>query len=189
MMISVGPAAGSYDQGLRSCSLRSVKRRVGAVLSIEASRLARNGRDWHTLLEFCGLVGTLIVDEDGIYDPRMPNDRLLLGMKGTMSEMEVSVFRQRSMEAMKQKAKRGELFLTVAVGYVKTDDNRIEKAPDRRVREAIELVFPSLLSCKPFAKYSSGCGKNRSCYQPSSKERVSGRSNGRHPSTTRCIIC
>src|SRR5437870_5676699 len=72
--------------------------RVGAVLSIEASRLARNGRDWHTLLEFCGLVDTLIVDEDGIYDPRQPNDRLLLGMKGTMSEMELSVFRQQSIE-------------------------------------------------------------------------------------------
>jgi DNA invertase Pin-like site-specific DNA recombinase len=67
--------------------------RIGAVLSIEASRLARNGRDWHTLLEFCGLVGTLIVDEDGVYEPRSPNDRLLLGMKGTMSEMELSIFR------------------------------------------------------------------------------------------------
>ena len=76
---------------------------VGAVLSIEASRLARNGRGWHTLLEFCGVVGTLIVDEDGIYDPRSPNDRLLLGMKGTMSEMELSMFRQRSVEARKQK--------------------------------------------------------------------------------------
>ena len=117
------------------------ERRVGAVFSIEASRLARNGRDWHTLLEFCGLVGTLIVDEDGIYDPRMPNDRLVLGMKGTMSEMEVSVFRQRSIEAMKQKARRGELFLTVAVGYVKTDDDRIELIADRRVRDAIALVF------------------------------------------------
>jgi DNA invertase Pin-like site-specific DNA recombinase len=117
------------------------ERRVGAVLSIEASRLARNGRDWHTLLEFCGLVGTLIVDEDGVYDPRMINDRLLLGMKGTMSEMEVSVFHQRSMEAMKQKARRGELFLTVAIGYVKTGDDRIEMDPDRRVREAIALVF------------------------------------------------
>jgi DNA invertase Pin-like site-specific DNA recombinase len=85
--------------------------RVGAVVSIEASRLARNGRDWHTLLEFCGLVGTLIVDEDGVYDPRHPNDRLLLGMKGTMSEMELSLFRQRSLEALKQKARRGELFL------------------------------------------------------------------------------
>ncbi len=116
-------------------------RRVGAVFSIEASRLARNGRDWHTLLEFCGLVGTLIVDEDGVYDPRTINDRLLLGMKGTMSEMEVSVFRQRSMEAMKQKARRGELFLTVAVGYVKAEHDRIEQDPDRRVREAIALVF------------------------------------------------
>ena len=74
--------------------------RVGAVVSIEASRLARNGRDWHTLIEFCGLVGTLIVDEDGVYDPRHPNDRLLLGMKGTMSEMELSLFRQRSLEAL-----------------------------------------------------------------------------------------
>src|SRR6202166_492169 len=115
--------------------------RVGAVVSLEASRLARNGRDWHTLLEFCGLVGTLIVDEDGVYDPRSINDRLLLGMKGTMSEMEVSVFRQRSMEAMKQKARRGDLLLTVAVGYVKTEDDRIEQDPDRRVREAIALVF------------------------------------------------
>jgi DNA invertase Pin-like site-specific DNA recombinase len=110
--------------------------RVGAVMSIEASRLARNGRDWHTLLEFCGLVDTLIVDEDGIYDPRQPNDRLLLGMKGTMSEMELSMFRQRSTEAIKQKAQRGELFRTVAVGYLKTDDDRIEKDPDRRVQDA-----------------------------------------------------
>ena len=115
--------------------------RVGAVVSLEASRLARNGRDWHTLLEFCGLVGTLIVDEDAIFDPRSPNDRLLLGMKGTMSEMELSVFRQRSMEAMRQKARRGELHLTVAVGYVKTEDGGIEKDPDRRVQDGISLVF------------------------------------------------
>src|ERR1700736_1914288 len=80
---------------------------VGAVFAIEASRLARNGRDWHTLIEFCGLVGTIIVDEEGIYDPRHPNDRLLLGMKGTMSELELSLFRQRSQEALKQKARRG----------------------------------------------------------------------------------
>ena len=110
-------------------------------MSVEASRLARNGRDWHTLLEFCGLVGTVIIDEDGVYDPASPNDRLLLGMKGTMSEMELSVFRQRSIEAMKQKARRGELFLTVAVGYVKGGRDNVEKDPDRRVQEAIALVF------------------------------------------------
>ncbi|HZD64211.1 MAG TPA: recombinase family protein [Xanthobacteraceae bacterium] len=115
--------------------------RVGAVLAIEASRLARNGRDWHTLIEFCGLVGTLIVDEDGIYDARHPNDRLLLGMKGTMSELELSLFRQRSQEALKQKARRGALVLGVAAGYVKVGRDRIEKNPDQRVREALRLVF------------------------------------------------
>lgn len=115
--------------------------RVGAVLAIEASRLARNGRDWHTLIEFCGLVGTLIVDEDGIYDPRHPNDRLLLGMKGTMSELELSLFRQRSQEALKQKARRGALILGVAAGYVKVGRDRIEKNPDQRTREALQLVF------------------------------------------------
>jgi DNA invertase Pin-like site-specific DNA recombinase len=115
--------------------------RVGAVLSIEASRLARNGREWHTLLEFCGVVDTLILDEDGIYDPRLPNDRLLLGMKGTMSEIELSILRQRAGEARKQKAGRGELLANVAVGYSKTDDGRIAKEPDRRLREAIAVVF------------------------------------------------
>ncbi len=69
---------------------------IGGVLSIEASRLARNGRDWHTLLESCALVNTLIIDTDGVYDPRLSKDRLLLGMKGTMSEMELSLLRQRS---------------------------------------------------------------------------------------------
>jgi len=115
--------------------------RVGAVFAIEASRLARNGRDWHTLIEFCGLVGTVIVDEDGIYEPRHPNDRLLLGMKGTMSELELSLLRARSTEALKQKARRGELFFTVAVGYIKVGRDKIEIDPDLRVREAIGLVF------------------------------------------------
>jgi len=114
---------------------------VGAVLAIEVSRLARNGRDWHTLIEFCGLVATIIVDEDGIYDPRHPNDRLLLGMKGTMSELELSLFRQRSQEALKQKARRGALFLGVAAGFVKAGRDRIEMNPDSRVRDAVGLVF------------------------------------------------
>src|SRR6201997_2950141 len=79
---------------------------AGAVLAIEASRLARNGRDWHPLLEFCAFVNSLIIDEDGIYDPRQVNDRLLLGLKGTFSELELSVFRQRSREALRLKAAR-----------------------------------------------------------------------------------
>src|SRR5437764_3487442 len=132
--------------GFERLLLAICEARVGIVLAVEASRLARNGRDWHTLLEFCGLVGCLLGDEDGVYDPRLPNDRLLLGMKGTMSEMELSLFRRRSLEALKQKARRGELFLTVAIGYLKTSHDRIEKDPDRRVQEAIMLAF------KNFAK-------------------------------------
>src|SRR5712672_1828151 len=87
---------------------------AGAVLAIEASRLARNGRDWHTLLEFCAFVNTLIIDEDGVSDPRLINDRLLLGLKGTFSELELSMFRQRSQEALRLKAARGELHTTAA---------------------------------------------------------------------------
>lgn len=133
--------SGVARPGFEKLLARICEGRVGAVVSIEASRLARNGRDWHTLLEFCGLVSTLIVDEDGIYDPRQPNDRLLLGMKGTMSEMELSVLRQRSHEALRQKARRGELFMTVAIGYVRIGRDRIDKDPDRRVQDAIGLVF------------------------------------------------
>ena len=117
---------------------------VGAVFCIEASRLARNGRDWHTLLEFCRLVNSLIIDEDGIYDPRQPNDRLLLGMKGTLSEMELSTFRQRSQAAIEQKAKRGDLYSTVAIGYLRSLDDRLELDPNQRVRDALKLVFTKL---------------------------------------------
>ncbi len=138
----LGRSGGGVDRpGFKRLLAAICEGRVGAVLSIEASRLARNGRDWHTLIEFCGLVGTVIVDEDGIYDPRHPNDRLLLGMKGTMSELELSLFRQRSQEALKQKARRGALFLGVAAGYVKAGRDRIEKDPDQRVQDAIRLVF------------------------------------------------
>lgn len=114
---------------------------VGAVFCIEASRLARNGRDWHRLVDFCALVGTVIIDPEGIYDPRIPNDRLLLGLKGTMSEFELSMFRQRSFEAIRNKAKRGELTVNLPVGFRWTEDSKVVIDPDRRVREAIELVF------------------------------------------------
>jgi DNA invertase Pin-like site-specific DNA recombinase len=114
---------------------------AGAVFAIEASRLARNGRDWHTLLEFCALVNCLILDEDGVYDPKLINDRLLLGMKGTFSELELSILRQRSQEALRQKAARGDLHTSVAVGYVRSVDDRLEVDPDKRVREALNLAF------------------------------------------------
>ena len=108
---------------------------VGAVFAIEASRLARNGRDWHTLLEFCAIVGALIIDEDGIYDPRSSDDQLMLGLKGTFSVMESSAIRQRAFQAKLEKAARGELFGLIAVGYVRGLDGRLAKDPNQRTRE------------------------------------------------------
>jgi excisionase family DNA binding protein len=114
---------------------------VGAVFAVEASRLARNGHEWHRLLEFCAIVATLIVDHDGIYDPRNVNDRLLLGLKGTMSEMEVTAFRQRSQEAVRQMARRGEYYVRISEGFIHRGAGQLEKDPDEQVRRTIELVF------------------------------------------------
>jgi hypothetical protein len=111
--------------------------------------LARNGRDWHTLLEFCSIVGALLIDAEAVYDPRLTNDRLLLGMKGTISEMEVASFRERAQAALLQKAQRGALIRRAAIGYVKGPDDRIEKDPDVRVRSTIDLTF------RKFAELSS----------------------------------
>jgi DNA invertase Pin-like site-specific DNA recombinase len=118
---------------------------VGAVFCLEASRLARNGREWHHLIELCGMAGTVIVDPDGIYDPSIMNDRLLLGLKGTMSEFELSLLRQRSSEAIRQKAQRGELPYCLPVGYFWTADGRIEKDPDQRVQQALSQVFSKMI--------------------------------------------
>jgi DNA invertase Pin-like site-specific DNA recombinase len=114
---------------------------VGAVFCLEASRLARNGRDWHHLIELCGLVGALLIDPEGVYDPRISNDRLLLGLRGTMSEFELNILRQRSLEAIRQKASRGELRFCLPVGYSWGAGGAIELDPDLRVQNAIHLVF------------------------------------------------
>ncbi len=117
---------------------------VGAVLCIEASRLARNGRDWHHLIELCGLVRAIVIDPDGVYDPGVLNDRLLLGLKGTMSEFELNLLRQRSLEAIRQKARRGELQFRLPIGFRWTVNGKVEIDPDRRVQESIHLVFAKL---------------------------------------------
>ncbi|MCY3641933.1 MAG: recombinase family protein [Gammaproteobacteria bacterium] len=133
--------SGSHRPGFERLLGALCEGTVGAVFSVEASRLARNGRDWHTLLEFCSVVGALLVDADGVYDPRDMEDRLLLGMLGTLSEMELASFRQRAQAALRQKAERGELHHRVAVGYVRGEGGRLEKSPDARVRAVIDLVF------------------------------------------------
>ncbi len=114
---------------------------VGAVFALEASRLARNNRDWHHLIDLCALTDTLIIDGEGVYDPREVNDRLLLGLKGTMSEFELSLFRQRAREAFEMKVAAGHAMWEMPVGYTRDDDDRVEKTADRQVQAAIEIVF------------------------------------------------
>ena len=114
---------------------------VGAVLCFDASRLARNGRDWHHLLELCGLVGARVIDLDGVYDPCRPNDRLLLGMKGSISEFELGVLRARMYDAARSKARRGELRISVPVGYVWDREIGLGLDPDMRLQEAVRLIF------------------------------------------------
>lgn len=117
---------------------------VGIVLGLEVSRLARSSSDWHQLLEICALTGTLILDEDGIYDPTAFNDRLLLGLKGTMSEAELHVLQARLRGGILNKASRGALRLTLPVGFVYADDEQVILNPDQQVQQAIRLFFATL---------------------------------------------
>lgn len=115
--------------------------RAGIVMGLEVSRLARNSADWHRLLEICALTQTLILDEDGLYDPGHFNDRLLLGLKGTMSEAELHLIRARMRGGVLSKAKRGELRLPLPVGLVYDDDQRVVLDPDRQVQQAVRYFF------------------------------------------------
>jgi DNA invertase Pin-like site-specific DNA recombinase len=115
--------------------------RAGIVLGLEVSRLARNSTDWHRLLEICAFTDTLILDEDGIYDPTLFNDRLLLGLKGTMSEAELHLIRARMRGGLLNKAKRGELTTGLPCGFVYDDQHRVVLDPDQQIQRAIRCVF------------------------------------------------
>jgi len=114
---------------------------VGLILGLEISRLARSNRDWHHLLEVCALFGTLIGDVDGIYDPTDYNDRLLLGLKGAMSEAELHVLKQRMVAGKRAKAQRGELGMPVPMGYVRRPSGEVVKDPDEQAQGVMELIF------------------------------------------------
>jgi DNA invertase Pin-like site-specific DNA recombinase len=118
--------------------------KVGAVAAREVSRFARNSRDWQQLIEMCRVVDTVLVDQETVYAPRQGNDRLLLGLKGSLNEYELDLLRQRSLSARYEKARRGELVVAAPVGFVKAGDH-FEKDSDRRVQEAITLVFDKVL--------------------------------------------
>src|SRR5580704_272251 len=114
---------------------------VGAVLCFDASRLSRNGRDWHHLLELCGLVQARVIDVEGVYNPCRPNDRLLLGMKGSISEFELGVLRARMLDAARSKASRGELRISVPFGYIWHREGGLGLDPNLRLQEVIRLIF------------------------------------------------
>jgi DNA invertase Pin-like site-specific DNA recombinase len=115
--------------------------KVGAVAAREVSRFARNSREWQQLIEVCRVVDTVLIDQETVYTPRQSNDRLLLGLKGSLNEYELDLLRQRSVEARRAKAQRGELIVVAPVGYIKTEEQHLEKDPDRRVQQAIVLAF------------------------------------------------
>ena len=115
--------------------------RAGIVLGLEVSRLARNSMDWHRLLEICALADTLILDEDGVYDPAHFNDRLLLGLKGTMSEAELHVLRARLQGGIRNKARRGELFVRPPMGFVYNPDGKLILDPDQQIQQSVRLLF------------------------------------------------
>ena len=118
---------------------------VGAVAAREVSRFARNSREWQQLVEVCRMVDTVLIDQEAVYNPRLSNDRLLLGLKGSMNEYELDLLRQRAVEARNEKARRGEFLASVPVGFLKTTDGHLELDPDQRVQEAIRMVFRKFL--------------------------------------------
>jgi DNA invertase Pin-like site-specific DNA recombinase len=120
---------------------------IGIVFGIEISRLARSSRDWYQLLEVCAVFSTLIADADGVYDPQTYNDRLLLGLKGTMSEAELHILKQRMLEGKRAKARRGELKMLLPMGYVRDRSGAVVKDPDAQAHGVIETIFAQFARC------------------------------------------
>jgi DNA invertase Pin-like site-specific DNA recombinase len=126
--------------------------RAGIVMGLEVSRLARNNADWHRLLEICALTDTLILDEDGVYDPAHFNDRLLLGLKGTMSEAELHVLKARLRGGILNKVRRGEYRCPLPTGFVYDEAGNVVLDPDSHVRETITHFFDTFSRVDPHTK-------------------------------------
>jgi DNA invertase Pin-like site-specific DNA recombinase len=139
--LGVSAATADSRKGFARLVTEVTMGRVGVVLGIEMSRLARSGRDWHQLLELCSLSGVLLADPDGVYDPSFYNDRLLLGLKGTMSEAELYLIRQRMLSGKLAKAERGELAVSLPIGYARRLSGEVILDPDEQAQHAVRLVF------------------------------------------------
>jgi DNA invertase Pin-like site-specific DNA recombinase len=136
---------------------------VGLVLGLELSRLSRSSKDWYHLLELCAVFGTLLADQDGIYDANDSNDRLVLGLKGTMSEVELTTMRNRLERGKLHKAERGELILTVPCGYLKLPHGEVILDPDEQVRATVQLVFDKFAELGSFGKVYRYLKRNQIC--------------------------
>ena len=139
--LGVSAATADSRKGFARLVTEVTMGRAGVVLGIEMSRLARTGRDWHQLLELCSLSGVLLADPDGVYDPGVYNDRLLLGLKGTMSEAELYLIRQRMLSGRLAKAERGELAIPLPIGYARRPSGEVILDPDEQARHVVALVF------------------------------------------------
>jgi len=149
--LGVSGASTSGRTGFKKLISEVSQENVGIVISIEASRLSRNSSDWSNLLEICRLTQTLILDEDGLYDPSDFNDRMLLGLKGTMSEAELHYLHARMKGGLDNKARRGELKIPIPIGYVYDDCDQLVKDPDENIQAVIQLIFDTyarLHSCQ-----------------------------------------
>ena len=129
---------------------------VGIIFGREMSRLARSCKDSHQLIELCGIYDVLLADADGVYDPADPNDRMLLGFRGLMSEAELHILRSRLLHGKLNKARRGEAFSLVPIGYVRTPDGGVAMDPDEQARAAVSMVFEKV------AELGSAAGRTRS---------------------------
>lgn len=145
-------AAAHHREGFKDLVTQVTLGQVGIILSSEVTRLSRNCSDWYPLLDICGFKGCLIADRDGIYDPATPNGRLLLGLKGTLSEMELYTIRARMHTGLLNKAERGDLALQLPVGLVRDELGRVQKHPSREVQHRIELVFQTFLQRRTASK-------------------------------------
>lgn len=150
--LGLSGASAAQRSGFKELVGRVGLSEVGLILSIDVTRLARNCSDWYPLLDICGLRGCLIADRDGVYDPGSPNGRLLLGLKGTISELELHTIRSRLTSGLLAKAERGELALGLPIGLVRDPSGIVIKDPDLAVQERIGLVFQTFLKVRTVAK-------------------------------------
>jgi DNA invertase Pin-like site-specific DNA recombinase len=150
--LGLSGAAASHRQGFKDLVARVTLGEIGIILSIEVTRLARNCSDWYPMLDVCGHRGCLIADRDGVYDPGTPNGRLLLGLKGTISELELHTIRGRLTAGLLAKAERGELALQLPTGFIRDPSGVVTKDPNREVQERIALLFANFLSVRTAVK-------------------------------------